>query len=51
MFKKMLDKVKVWWNNKQEEVYPLNEAPDENEDTAREVVHADPVETATPTPG
>jgi hypothetical protein len=42
MFKTLLDKVKVWWNNKQEEAYPLtpdigDDAPDTSEDTAREV--------------
>ena len=40
MFKTLLDKVKVWWNNKQ--AYPVtpdigDDAPDTNEDTAREV--------------
>ena len=33
----LLTKLKTWYANKQEEAYPLNEAPDENEDTAREM--------------
>jgi hypothetical protein len=46
MFKTLLDKVKVWWNNKQEEAYPLtpdigDDAPDTSEDTMREMESKD----------
>ena len=37
MFKTLLNKVKVWLANKPEEAYPLNEPPDTDEDTAKEM--------------
>ena len=38
MFKTLLNKVKVWWANKPEEAYPLNDEPDPDVDTMREMV-------------
>ena len=41
MFKTLLDKVKVWWNNQIEESYPLNDEPDPDIDTQREMPSKD----------
>ena len=41
MFKTLLDKVKVWLDNKAEEAYPLNDGPDSDIDTQREMPSKD----------